>query len=311
MSAPLPESPAEERLRALLACPTCRGPLEWATEQVTCTLCGAAYAVEDGIPVMLPPPSGDEQALAHKRQQAEFFSEHEDLEFETSRPHGTPRFYRFLMEEKFRRSVAGLGGPDGSTALTVCGGSGMDAEFLAAAGFTVIASDLSIGAARRARERSRRFGRDFAVLVADVECLPFADSTVDFTYVHDGLHHLENPMTGLEEMVRVAGRGVSVTEPSQAVATSIAVKVRLSVEYEEAGNRVERLRMEQVIEAMEDGGFHVVAAERYAMRYRHEPGPLIKLYSLPGPYQLTTFTWRRLNRLIGPFGNKLTVQAIR
>ncbi len=307
----MPVSAASQRLRALLACPVCHGGLKWSAERVTCDGCGAVYEVEDGIPVMLPPPSGDERATAHKRQQAEFFSEHEDLEFETTRPHGTPRFYRFLMEEKFRRSVAGLGEPAGATALTVCGGSGMDAEFLAGAGFTVLASDLSIGAARRARDRAQRFGADIAVVVADVECLPFAGSSVDFTYVHDGLHHLENPMTGLNEMMRVAGRGVSVTEPSQAVATSVAVKVHLSIEYEDAGNRVERLKMEQVIRAMEHAGFKVTTAERYAMRYRHEPGPLIRLYSRPGTYQLTTFSWRRLNGLIGRFGNKLTVQAVR
>jgi uncharacterized protein YbaR (Trm112 family) len=305
------DSPAAERLRALLACPVCHGPLLWSTERVTCSGCAASYQIEDGIPVMLPPPSGDAQALAHKRRQAEFFSQHEDAEFETTRPHGTPRFYRFLMEEKFRRSVAGLGDAAGATVLTVCGGSGMDAQFLAEAGFTVLASDLSVGAARRARERSRRFGADIAAVVADVECLPFAGASVDFTYVHDGLHHLGKPLTGLNEMVRVAGRGVSVTEPSQAVATSVAVKVHLSIEYEDAGNRVERLKIEEVVRAMEDGGFKVTAAERYAMRYRHEPGPLIRLYSLPGTYQITTFAWRSLNGLIGRFGNKLTVQAVR
>lgn len=304
-------SPAADRLRSLLTCPVCRGRLAWSTRTVTCGGCAAVYEIEDGIPVMLPPPSGDPQALAHKRQQAEFFSEHEDFEFESTRPHGTPRFYRFLMEEKFRRSVAGMGEPAGATALTVCGGSGMDAEFLAGAGFTVLASDLSIGAARRARDRAQRFGADIAVLVADVEHLPFADLSVDFTYVHDGLHHLEDPLTGLNEMVRVAGRGVSVTEPSQAAATSVAVKVHLSIEYEEAGNRVERLQIEQVIRAMEEGGFKVAVAERYAMRYRHEPGPLIRLYSLPGAYQAATFAWRTLNGLIGRFGNKLTVQAVR
>lgn len=311
MFASMSDSLAAERLRALLACPVCHGPFQWSAERLTCSGCAAFYQIEDGIPVMLPPLEGDEEALNHKRRQAEFFSEHEDFEFETTRPHGAPRFYRFLMEEKFRRSVAGLGTPAGATALTVCGGSGMDAEFLASSGFNVIASDLSIGAARRARDRAQRYGLDIAVLVADVEKLPFATSSVDFSYVHDGLHHLEDPLTGLQEMVRVAGRGVAVTEPSQAVATSIAVKVHLSIEYEDAGNRVERMQMEQIIRTMEDGGFRVVVAERYAMRYRHDPGPLITFYSLPGAYQLSTFAWRRLNGLIGRFGNKLTVQAIR
>ena len=98
------------------------------------------------------------------------------------------------MTEKFRRSVKGVEDRlPGATLLTVCGGSGMDAEFLAQQGAVVIASDLSLGAAQRAVERGRRAGLPIEAVVADAEHLPFADRSVDIVYVHDGLHHLSDP----------------------------------------------------------------------------------------------------------------------
>lgn len=301
-------------MKSLLRCPCCHGELEWEAEAILCQSCYAEFSVVDGIPVMLPEAQDEnltEQERRHKQQQAEFFSEHEDVDFEVNRPHGTPALYGWLMAEKFRRSLAGLDLSDCSSVLTVCGGSGMDAEFLARQGMAVIASDISLGAARRARERAQRFRVDIAVLVADVERLPFADSSVDLVYVHDGLHHLSRPLAGLEEMARVASRAVSVTEPAKAVATSIAVRVGLSIEAEEAGNRVERLEVADIVQALEARDFRPVAAERYAMLYRHEPRAAMKLLSTPGVFQLTTFAWRGLNAAIGRIGNKLTVQASR
>ena len=85
--------------------------------------------------------------------------------------------------------------------LVVCGGSGMDAEFLAKRGFGVIVSDISTAAIQRAFERARRHGFQLAgAVVADAESLPFADKSFDLAYVHDGLHHPEHPFAALREM---------------------------------------------------------------------------------------------------------------
>ena len=39
----------------ILACPKCKGPLEYSSEQstLTCTSCRLRYPVRDGIPIML------------------------------------------------------------------------------------------------------------------------------------------------------------------------------------------------------------------------------------------------------------------
>jgi SAM-dependent methyltransferase len=305
------EGPGSEtfvaRLRSLLVCPACRGGLDWGDRDVLCTGCGATYEVTDGIPLLLiGGGAGDD---AHKEQQAAFFDD-ADREFEITRPHGTPWLYSWLLGEKFRLSVDGLTDVP-TTAVTICGGSGMDAEFLASTGAAVISTDISLGATRRARERAARYGLAVLPVVADAEALPLADASVDLAYVHDGLHHLEAPLAGLEELSRVARHAVSVNEPARAAATHLAVQVRLSVETEEAGNRVERVDPAAIAGTLERNGFSVVRCERYAMVYRHEPGRAARLLSRRPLRPLVRFTIDGFNALLGRVGNKLTVQAVR
>jgi SAM-dependent methyltransferase len=249
---------------------------------------------------------------AHKAGQAAFFDRAAMAEFEIERPVGSPELYRVLLTEKFRRSVAPLGGRlDGWTALTVCGGSGMDAEFLAGVGARVISSDLSFGAAGRVRERASRHGASIDPIVADIEHLPFADRSVDLVYVHDGLHHLENPSAGIAEMARVARRAVCISEPARARATAIGVRLGVAVDQEEAGNRVARLEPAAVSSALRTAGFRIVHADRYAMYYPHVPGRLMTVLSRQPLLTGTILGWRLVNRLVGRAGNKLTVVAAR
>ena len=308
-------------------CPACRGPLSSSADGYSCAACRRTFPIVDGIAVLLIDDdlashdeidhihSGHDRAAegsGHKAGQAQYFDREVAEEFEITRPHGTPRLYQFLLGEKFRRATAPIG-PHlvGATALTVCGGSGMDAEFLAEAGAHVMSSDISLGAARRARERARRYGLDITSIVADIERLPFADGAVDVVLVHDGLHHLERPRVGLAEMGRVARHWVSVTEPARAAATSVAVRAGVALEQEESGNRVARLTTSEVVEVLRAAGLRPVVAERYAMYYRHEPGRVFRALSTRGVFPLVRGGWRIGNRLIGRAGNKLVVVAER
>ena len=200
---PHPRGPTVAGLRRAFSCPVCRGalgPRSEDDETLVCGSCGRAYDVREGVAILLAPttPSGGGGTVStHKVEQAAFFDQPPDDDFGVVRPRGAPALHRWLLAEKFRRSILGL--EDlirGATVLTVCGGSGLDAEFLHRAGARVILSDISEGVVRQAHERVRRFGLDIELVVADAESLPFADRSVDIVYVHDGLHHLEHPMVG-------------------------------------------------------------------------------------------------------------------
>lgn len=76
----------EDRIRAVCACPVCKGPLTWAVAQATCDACDAVYEINEGVPVLFPaenrPPvaNPDEDALAglspRLRRYAERFRRH-------------------------------------------------------------------------------------------------------------------------------------------------------------------------------------------------------------------------------------------
>lgn len=287
-----------------LRCPSCHGEVEEQPHELTCRGCGRSYRIDDGIPVMLPGGSD------HGAEQARYFDAAVDAEFEIERPAGAPALYARLLRRKFEYAVATV--PlEGATVLVVCGGSGMDAEFLASAGGRVVTSDISLGAVRRAQERSRRHGVEFDVVVADVEQLPFDDRSFDVVYVHDGLHHLERPLAGLAEMARVARSTVCLTEPARAAVTAVAVRLGLAQEVEDAGNRVGRVTLAEVSGALRGAGFRVVSARRYAMLYRHEPRTPMRVLSRRALLPFASAGARLAGDLLGRVGNKLAVVAVR
>lgn len=294
----------------MLVCPQCRGALLVASggDAISCTACGRSFDGVRGVPNL-----ADAGAVhdSHKHQQAEFFDSADD-EWEIARPRGAPSFYAWLLAEKYRRSVAGIRNKlEGASALVVCAGSGMDAEFLAHDGARVISSDISPGAVARSVMRSTRHDVGLAPLVADIEHLPFPDRSVDWVYVHDGLHHLEDPYRGVDEMARVARCGVSITEPTDATVTRAATRVRLAKKIEEAGNPVERLDIAALRSRLEAADFRVVHSSRYAMFYRHRPGAVSRALSVLGVEWMAKLGFLGANGLIGRAGNKLTIQAIR
>jgi SAM-dependent methyltransferase len=313
-------------LLALLVCPSCHGDLtgfgtSLDAREPACTRCGATYAVRDGIPILLPPGFDDRHvhdeidhawrhSHGHKHAQAGYYDRSVAEEFEITRPDGAPEAYAWLLERKFRRSIERLPSLRDATVVDVCCGSGMDAGMLARAGARVIAADISEGCVRRARERARRMGLDYLAIVADVEHLPLRDRAVDIAYVHDGLHHLDDPTHGLREMMRVASRAVSVNEPADALGTALAVKLGLALDREDAGNRVARLRLDDVARAFDRGGFDH-EGERYLMHYRHEPDAIVRFASKRCVAPLYRAAVSAADATLGRWGNKLHVTGTR
>ncbi len=248
-----------------------------------------------------------------ERQQRYYDSEIVDQEFEISRPRDAGRFYTFLMEFKVGTALR-LTQRDltGSRVLVVCAGSGMDAELLLQLGLRVTCLDISTGALTRAAERAHLHGLAYGLVAGDAEQLPFADASFDYSFVHDGLHHLGDPNCAIAEMARVSRHGVLITEPADALLSSIAIRLGLMSPHEEAGNLVYRLHQARLRPLFERLGLPAVRHRRYVMKYRHKPGRLARLLDLPLIYPLARAAFLLFGvRLFGALGNKLALVALR
>jgi SAM-dependent methyltransferase len=102
---------------------------------------------------------------------------------------------------------------EGLSVLCVCGGVGGEASFLKNQGLNlkVTNSDFSPNALKICKARDP----EIPCLELNAEDMDLEDNSFDLVLVQDGLHHLPRPVLGLNEMVRIARRGVAVIEPQR------------------------------------------------------------------------------------------------
>ena len=249
-----------------------------------------------------------------KASQADYYDhEVEDPEFEINRPHGESRLYSYLMDFKFERVINLLGQSlQGSNVLVSCCGSGMDAEYLARCGARVVAMDISGGCLGRARVRADRYGVDYILVRGDAENLPFSDSSFDYAFVHDGLHHLPEPERAIREMARVARRGILITEPADAKLTKLMIGSRVMKPYEEAGNYVIRFDAHRLESLCRDLGFDHISSSRYLVKYGHPPGSWWRRLDASPIFDLSRAAFWVLGvTFFGRWGNKIAFVAER
>lgn len=248
-------------------------------------------------------------------RQLQFYRESVDAEEEITRPRGYPRPVRYLLEFKLRRGLdllwktASADGFASETVLVICCGSGMESEFLARRGFRVTSLDISYEAVARARERCRRYGFPCTLLVGDAEQLPFLDSSFDFVFVHDGLHHLSDAYRGVREMLRVARRAVVIAEPADAALTRLAVRLGISGEYEEAGNFVYRLDPGRLARIFAAAGMQRWAMRRDLVYYQPWTFRFYRWFDSTPMFRLFQVFFLASNALFGRWGNSLKAVA--
>ncbi|MCY3747902.1 MAG: class I SAM-dependent methyltransferase [Chloroflexi bacterium] len=245
-----------------------------------------------------------------RARQIEFYASL-DAEDEIERPRHYPRTVRFLLEEKLRRALALLQPVASADALCVCGGSGMDAEWLARLGIRPTVLDLSPHALARTRVRARRRGFETALVRGDAARLPFSDQSFGLTLVHDGLHHLADPYRALDEMARVARHELVVMEPAHAALTRLAVALGLAADVEPAGNVVRRLNARHVRARIRAAGWRRVRSARDLVYYQRWTFPIYRLANRDSIFTVVVLAYRLLNLAVGRWGNSLKVVARR
>jgi len=111
-------------------------------------------------------------------------------------------FGDWLREKAY--AVAGL--RPGQTAADIGAGSGYITEGLVRRGLNVIAVDQSQAMLAEMRKKfAAASGIDYRQ--GEAECLPIADASVDYVFANMCLHHVEQPLLAIREMVRVLKPG--------------------------------------------------------------------------------------------------------
>jgi glycosyltransferase involved in cell wall biosynthesis/SAM-dependent methyltransferase len=256
-----------------------------------------------------------EDGNAALARQLQFYRERVDEEEEITRPRGYPRPVQYLLEFKWRKAlellwkIAPANGSSAESVLVICGGSGMESEYLARRGFRVTALDISPEAIARARVRRQRFGVTYELLVGDAERLPFPDGSFDFVFVHDGLHHLPDAYCGVAEMLRVARRAIILAEPADAALTRLAVRLGISGKYEDAGNFVYRLDPQRLAGLFRTHGVECWALRRDLVYYQPWTFRFYRLFHSQPMFRLFQALFHVGNTLIGRWGNSLKAVA--
>lgn len=290
-----------------LVCPRClANEFTAGAAGLRCNQCTSLVCFDDGIVDVI----GEDASLT---VQERHYDEAVDVEWETWRPAGAPELHRWVLEQKLAGALElAVRSVEGATIVNVCSGSGMDAEFLFDRGADVVLVDLSLAALRRARTRLSARGYRPGLVRARTERLPFDDRSFDFGFVHDGLHHLDEPELAVRELARVARRAVFVLEPAASALTTIAVRLRLAVEVEDAGNVVRRLHSDEVARWLREGGMTETVSSRALIRQTHWPSRAQRWLSAAPLRPVARLTYRVVAFFPGRWvGNKLTVVGTR
>jgi hypothetical protein len=119
---------------------------------------------------------------------------------------------RWRVDEALRRIDAATGGrvARDSRVLVLCGGEAHEGTMLCDAGFQrVTVSDISPVAVAAAVGRDSRYEGK----VLDAERVALPGEAYDLVVVQDGLHHLQSPIGGFTEMLRLARVAALFFEP--------------------------------------------------------------------------------------------------
>jgi|SRR5215472_14978815 len=141
---------------------------------------------------------------------------HIDLFFQTHGPRylNMPPVMEYVTEWRIREAMKRLDAPKSSKILVLCCAEAHEASVICDMGFTdVTVSDISTVALDLALKLDGRLsGR-----ILDAGAIDLPDDSFDVVVLQDGLHHLQSPVGGMVEMLRVARRAIVFLEPHDSV----------------------------------------------------------------------------------------------
>ena len=162
----------------------------------------------------------------------------------------------FMLRQMLARRTFIEAGGGAHTVLFVGGGSGMEAEPFARAGYDVSVSDLSPNLLRCAEQRFRERGlaaEEF--FTANAQDLPLGDDSYDIGIAYEVLHHVPQPLQSLRELARVSARGIIIVEPFTSPLFDALSRLGLAHRKEYSGLIPYRFKREEMDDILRECGF--------------------------------------------------------
>jgi ubiquinone/menaquinone biosynthesis C-methylase UbiE len=120
----------------------------------------------------------------------------------------------YVTDWRIREAMKRLNAPKSSSILVLCCAEAHEASIICNIGFSnVTISDISPVALDVALKLDNRLSG----LILDAGNIDLPDNSFDVVVLQDGLHHLQNPVGGMLEMLRVAKRAIVFLEPHDSI----------------------------------------------------------------------------------------------
>jgi len=191
--------------RALFRCPKCAGAIDIGTDGVTCSACGEAFELSDGIPLLFWP--NDQHASKKDVTDAvrAFYEEtpfpnYDDFDSVTSLIEKARRgLYARLLDEQI---------PLGARVLECGCGTGQLSNFLSIAGRTVFGTDICLNSLKLGQAfRAKNDLRSVQFVQMNLFRPVFPPGTFDVVVCNGVLHHTADPALGFQSIASLVKPG--------------------------------------------------------------------------------------------------------
>lgn len=189
--------------------------------------------------------------------------------------------------------------------LMICCGPGYELQYFTGKGGNVlIGLDISFEMCKISLIRKNKYKLEFEVITGDAEKLPFRDKEFEIGICYQGLHHLPNPLIGLQELCRCSKDIVCFVEPIDCLARNIFQRFGFfTTEY--SGFKTYNFTKNEIQKNLRKNGFNI-KIYRY---FDYLPKIFYKLQSNNYFMLFYKFMSSNKNKLFGIVGNQCLVIA--
>ena len=197
------------RYSEILACPVCRGDMQFGDEQLTCASCRKVFKTDNGIPLLFAPhdpeqQKGDVTKIVQAFYEENPFPNYDDIDSkETLLEKASKGVFARLLDEQI---------PQGAFVLEVGCGTGQLTNFLGMHyNRRVFGSDMCLHSLRLAQGFRRRSGinnADFAQM--NLFRPAFKEGVFDLVISNGVLHHTADPLGAFKSISRLVKPGGAI-----------------------------------------------------------------------------------------------------